>query len=73
MPYGDRRMQDRDTIERWAEAEGVDLEGEAERARTTLRNVERARSQIADAMGTPGLFSFLSGPGVPTTIGWRKP
>ena len=30
MPYEDRREQDRDTIERWAEAEGVDLEGEAE-------------------------------------------
>jgi hypothetical protein len=36
VPYEDRRRQDRDTIERWAEAEGVDLEGEAERARQKL-------------------------------------
>jgi hypothetical protein len=27
VPYEDRRQQDRGTIERWAEAEGVDLEG----------------------------------------------
>ena len=36
-------MRDRDTVERWAEAEGVDLEGEAERAKEKLRNVDRAR------------------------------
>jgi hypothetical protein len=39
----DLREQDHDTVERWAEAEGVDLEGEAERAREKLRNVDRAR------------------------------
>ena len=39
----DRRKHDRDAIERWAEAEGVDLEGEAERAREKLRTVDRAR------------------------------
>ena len=42
-PYEDRRKQDKGTIERWAEAEGVDLEGEAGRAREKLRNVDRAR------------------------------
>ena len=42
-PYEDRRKRDRDAIERWAEAEGVDLEGEAERAREKLRNVDRAQ------------------------------
>jgi hypothetical protein len=46
VPYEDRRQQDRGTIERWAEAEGVDLEGEAERAKEKqkLMNVDRARS-----------------------------
>ena len=44
VPYKDRRQHDRDTIERWAEAEGVDLEGEAEQAKEKLRNVDRARS-----------------------------
>jgi hypothetical protein len=43
VPYQDRREQDRDAIERWAEAEGVDLEGEAERARERLKTVDRAR------------------------------
>jgi hypothetical protein len=32
-----------DTIERWAEAEGVDLDGEAERVKAKLRNVDRTR------------------------------
>jgi hypothetical protein len=46
VPYEDRRQQDRGIIERWAEAEGVDLEGEAERAKEKqkLMNVDRARS-----------------------------
>ena len=42
-PYEDRRERDREAIERWAEAEGVDMEGEAERAREKLRTVDRAR------------------------------
>jgi hypothetical protein len=40
-PYEDRRREDRDAIERWAQAGGVDLEGEAERAREKLRNAGR--------------------------------
>jgi hypothetical protein len=43
VPCEDRRKHDRDVIERWAEAEGVDLEGEPERAKEKLRNVDRAR------------------------------
>jgi hypothetical protein len=39
----DRRKHDRDAIETWSEAEGVDMEGEAERAREKLRNVDRAQ------------------------------
>jgi hypothetical protein len=35
--------RDRDTIERWLRAGGVDLDGEAERAKVTLRNMDRAR------------------------------
>jgi hypothetical protein len=42
VPYEDRRRQDRGTIERWAEVEGVDLKGEAERTKEKLRNVDRA-------------------------------
>jgi hypothetical protein len=42
VPYEDRRQQDRGTIERWAEVEGVDLKGEAERTKEKLRNVDRA-------------------------------
>ena len=42
-PYEDQREGDRDTIERWAKAEGADLEIEAMRAREKLRNVDRAR------------------------------
>lgn len=38
-----RREEDRDTIERWARAEGTDLENEAYRAREKLRTVDRAR------------------------------
>lgn len=41
--YEDRREGDRDTIERWARAEGADLDNEAERAKAKLRNVDRAR------------------------------
>lgn len=43
VPYEDRRKHDRDVIKRWAEAEGVDLDGETERAKEKLRNVDRAR------------------------------
>jgi hypothetical protein len=35
--------QDRDVIDSWARAEGVDLEGEAELGREKLRTVDRAR------------------------------
>jgi hypothetical protein len=38
-----QRARDRDAIERWAEAEGADLENEAERAKAKLRSVDRAR------------------------------
>jgi hypothetical protein len=38
-----QRARDRDTIERWAEAEGVGLEGEAHTAKQKRRNVDRAR------------------------------
>jgi hypothetical protein len=31
-----------DTIERWAKAEGADLENEAQRAKEKLRHVDRA-------------------------------
>jgi hypothetical protein len=37
------RAQDRDTVQRWAEAEGASLEIEAERAKAKLGNVDRAR------------------------------
>jgi hypothetical protein len=39
----EQRVRDRDAIERWARAEGADLENESERAKTKLRNVNRAR------------------------------
>jgi hypothetical protein len=39
----ERREGDRDTIERWARAEGTDLENEAQKAKQKLRNVDRAR------------------------------
>ena len=32
-PYEDRCQHDRDIVKKWAEAEGVDMEGEAERAK----------------------------------------
>jgi len=35
--------QDRDAIERWAEAEANDLDNEAQRTKAKLRNVDRAR------------------------------
>jgi hypothetical protein len=44
VPYQDRREEDRDAIERWANAEGVDMEGEAQRAREKLTNVDRAQT-----------------------------
>ena len=44
VPCEEKRREDRDAIERWAKAEGVDLEGEAERARARLRTVDRARA-----------------------------
>jgi hypothetical protein len=37
------KARDRDTVERWARAEGVDLQNEAERAREKLRTVVRQR------------------------------
>ena len=40
-PYADRRKEDKVMIERWAEAKGVDLENEAQRAKQKLRNVDR--------------------------------
>jgi hypothetical protein len=43
VPYEHQRKQDRETIERWAKAEGVDLENEAQRAKQKLRNVYRVR------------------------------
>ena len=43
VPYEDRRERDRDVIDRWAEAEGVDLENEAHRAKEKLRRVNGAR------------------------------
>ena len=42
-PYEDRRQEDKGTIERWARAEGTDLENEAHKARQKLRNVDRPR------------------------------
>jgi hypothetical protein len=39
-----QRTQDCDTIDRWAEAEGVDLEGEARRTKQKLRSVDRAQT-----------------------------
>jgi hypothetical protein len=43
VPYEERRQQDRDTIERWAKSEGVDLDSRAQKAKQKLRNVDRAR------------------------------
>jgi len=42
-PYEDQRQQDRDAVDRSAKAESVDLEGEAQRAKVKLKNVERTR------------------------------
>jgi hypothetical protein len=42
-PYEDRRKQDRDEIVRWARAEGVGMDIEAEKAKQKLMNVDRAR------------------------------
>jgi len=63
----DEREQahDRDIIDRWAEAEGVDMEGEAERAREKLRTVDRAREETTDDMGTPRVFPSFLVPGSP--------
>ena len=41
-PYEEKRQQDRDAIERWAKAEGADLEYEAQRAKQKLMHVDRA-------------------------------
>ena len=38
-----QRVRDRDTIRRWEEAEGADLENDAQRAKQKLRSVDRAR------------------------------
>jgi hypothetical protein len=38
-----QRAKDRDTVDRWEKAEGVDLENEAQRAREKLEAVDRAR------------------------------
>ena len=38
----EQQVRDRDTIRRWQEAEGVDLENEAHRAKQKLRTVDRA-------------------------------
>jgi hypothetical protein len=38
---GEQRGRDRDTVGRWTRAEGVDLEGEAQRARAKLAGVDR--------------------------------
>jgi hypothetical protein len=38
-----QRIWDRDTVERWATAEGADLETEAQKARQKLMNVGRAQ------------------------------
>lgn len=46
----DQRTQDRDTVDRWQRAEGVDLEGEAERVRQTLRVEARAAIQQAEEL-----------------------
>jgi hypothetical protein len=40
-----RRARDRDTIERWARARGMDLDTEAERAKAKLRSVDQAQPQ----------------------------
>lgn len=41
VAFEDQRQGDRDMVERWAEAAGVDLEGEAEKARQKLLDVGR--------------------------------
>jgi hypothetical protein len=43
VPYEDWREQDRDTVEKWARAGGVDLDNEAQKAKQKLRNVDRAK------------------------------
>lgn len=44
----DQHLQDRDTEERWARAEGASLETEAERARQKLMDVQRKSLQPID-------------------------
>jgi len=46
-----QRSRDRDTVKRWAEAAGTDLENEAQRAKQKLRNVDRVRQEINDRGG----------------------
>lgn len=43
VPYEQRREEDKGTIERWAKAEGVDLDTEAQRAKQKLIRVNGAR------------------------------
>jgi hypothetical protein len=39
----EQRARDRDTVGRWQRAEGVDLEGEAERAKSKLEAVTQVQ------------------------------
>jgi hypothetical protein len=42
-PYEDQQVQDHDTVDKWAQATGTDLEGEAQRACQKLMDVGRAQ------------------------------
>jgi hypothetical protein len=52
----EERTRDRDNVERWARAERVDFENEAERAKAKLMNVDRREQQITDRMGSRAVF-----------------
>jgi hypothetical protein len=51
VPYEERREEDRDAIERWAKAEGADLENEAQRAEQKLSRVNGARGAFREEGG----------------------
>ena len=43
LPDGEQAARDRDTVDRWARAEGADLDGDAEHARQKLVDVHPRR------------------------------
>jgi hypothetical protein len=52
-PVGEDAQRGQDTIERWAKAEGANLENEAQRAKQKLRNVDRPQPKKPEPTAIP--------------------